>query len=215
MSQRKFRKKKKKKNLASQVRANKMKLARIAHEIEKKALTSSRAYAALATIHNQFFLNGCAPGTALNQRVGHKIKNVNLELNLYLESNTPTMQYIRVLVYWANCPKGVAPAPDLVPSDISANDARVLSTTNYITRRSEFSYLYDRIVRVSGGNADDFAYGKMSKIRLLLGKTTEFNNGVAGTVADVETNGLYLHLIVPTVNLVNCYWNMHLQFTDA
>lgn len=130
-------------------------------------------------------LNGVQPGTALNQRVGRQIQMRSLKYHLTaaVTAATGVDQIHRVLIVLDAQPNGVA----LTYTDVL--DGGQTSQVN-ISNQKRFKILSDERIYLNASGEPDSA-------RLLDGSIgmhtiVQYNAGVAGTVADISTNSLYM-----------------------
>lgn len=113
--------------------------------------------------------------------------NVTLRMMSRVTPGTGVDQFHRVLIIVDHQANGVVP---------SATD--VLTTESYLSQhnpanRLRFEYLYDKTyyLNASGepGSAKNFVLTRNIRCN------TMFNDGVAGTVADITTNSVYLMIL--------------------
>lgn len=131
-------------------------------------------------------VNGLVPGVALNERIARLVHADKLTLRLAAAATAATGvdQIHRVMVVMDKQPNGVALAiTDVVDS---VNTAALLNLSN----QARFKILYDRRFYLN-------ASGEPGSLQLItdtlrLHSTVQFNAGVAGTVADITTNSIYL-----------------------
>jgi hypothetical protein len=151
---------------------------------ELKALDTA-VVAAVDTTGAIQLLNGIEPGTALNQRVGRQITMVKLQYHLQsiVTAATGIDQFHRLLVVLDKQPNGVALA---INSVLDGG-----STSQYnLSNQHRFVILYDkRFYLNASGEAGS---GIVLDGTIGLSAVVQYNSGIAGTVADIATNSLYL-----------------------
>lgn len=162
-------------------------------------------------------LNGLQPGTAANQRVGMKITMKTLEIRARMATTAATgvEQFARWFIVLDRQPNGAAPGA--ITDIISA--AGVQYPRN-LANRKRFKILLDKCwafgaTSVATGTPTSRFVKYYLKFRRPL--VTEFNTGVAGTVADISTNSLYLVVIGSEVagnTDVQAAINTRLRYTD-
>lgn len=141
-------------------------------------------------------LNGLAPGTAANQRVGMKVTVRSLQINARLRTQPTTGvdQFARVTLILDRQPNGAAPGAitDILAAD-SVNGLRNLAN------RKRFKIMWDRTIPLGGilngaGTGSQTPNLRTIKLYMKFRRpiVTEFNTGVAGTIADISTNSIYL-----------------------
>jgi len=155
-----------------------------------------------------FLLNGVAQGTSENTRVGRLTKNRWLDLNLvmYANSNLTTNGQVAAMRFY------IVVETTALGSAISASQFFLDSTTFTPTSQrdrtnrnpSRFVVLYDSKAHLLGGSSQ--ASGQVAPvipgagqpmqrnfdIHLPLDFQTDYSRGNAGTVADIDSNSLYL-----------------------
>jgi hypothetical protein len=131
-------------------------------------------------------LDGIAPGTAINQRLGIKVTLDRLEgvLEMGVTSATGTDQYQRWAVVLDKQPNGSAAAITDVYENTSPAAAKNLANMH------RFQILKEVLLPL---NASAEPGSKRTfKVSIPLNSNVIFNAGNAGTVADIVTNAVYL-----------------------
>lgn len=129
-------------------------------------------------------LNACQLGTSSVTRVGQSIKVVSIYVNLFWVIGTAQVvgSYQRVLIFRDRQANGAAPAATdvLVSSNVLA--------PNNIGNSKRFKIIFDtrNLINTNGNE-----YTRFRKFKR-LSFHTEYNTGNAGTVADQQTNSLYM-----------------------
>lgn len=133
-------------------------------------------------------LNGLVPGNSASQRTGNKVDIKSIQGLFYhvVVNGTGTDQSHRRLIVLDRQANGVAPTL-----------AQVLTTADCfglrnLENRKRFKILSDKqIILDASGESGSKKYQKLY-IKFRRPITVEFNNGVAGTIADIVSNSLYL-----------------------
>ncbi len=130
-------------------------------------------------------LNGIAPGTAVNERLGRIVVLDKLKL-LIQDQVTPATgvdQFHRLLVVADKQPNGAALAITDVLDSVST-----VAMPN-LANRARFRILYDDLHQLNA-TGEPFSQRTYS-LSIPLNLRVVYNAGVAGTVADIATNSLY------------------------
>lgn len=140
-------------------------------------------------------LNGLQPGSSASQRIGMNCEFKSLEFRARVTSTAATGvdQYCRMLIVQDKQSNGVAPGIGDILINASTTAPRNLAN------RKRFRILWDKTFAM-GGNLN--AAGTPSTVPNLRNFKaymkfrpairTEYNTGVAGTIADINSNSLYL-----------------------
>lgn len=158
-------------------------------------------------------LNGIAPGTGLDQRVGRQVTMRSVQLKYAVNPTTSTNiadQIVRVVLVHDKQPNGTACAA----TDV-LQYATVFAPRNVDNRR-RFTILYDRTHYInsygetgSGTNIQQYYHR--------LRHPVIFNSGSAGTVADIVTGSMYLIVLgtySPGASASNVSYYSRIRFTD-
>lgn len=143
------------------------------------------------TAGSLMLLNGLAPGTAVNQRLGRRVTTVKLGIRLanVVTAGTGSDQFQRIVVVRDKQPNGAAPlatdflisAPSLVQGQRNLNNAM------------RFVYEFDRTFHLNA--SAEPGSQRETVLDLPIGVVTQYNSGTAGTVADIATNSYYILLV--------------------
>lgn len=134
-------------------------------------------------------LNGLAPGTGASQRIGKKCHFRSLLLRYNLGANaagaTAFQGFVRVMIFLDTQTNATAPTVAQLLETVTA------SSPMNMDNRDRFKVLYDQGVPISQAptSSSDCRFMKIYK---KLNVTTIFNNGTAGTVADITSGSIYL-----------------------
>lgn len=157
-------------------------------------------------------LNGCAPGSALNQRVGRHINMIRAEFSTRtgVTATTGIDQDARFLVVLDKQPNGDAPAVTDILDAVTA-----LSQPN-LAYSERFKILADRVFELNASAEP----GSRRYVRMTvpLNKVVTYNSGTAGTIADISTNSLYfvqIGSVAAGATAGNVYGQCRLRFSDV
>lgn len=152
-------------------------------------------------------LNGCAQGTTAITRNGQSIRITSLNFNFYstIHASAATSTMARILVVLDSQPNGAAmTAQQLL---VTANTVSPMLLGN--ARR--FRVLMDKRFALSINGTEIFQSHKYFKMDV----HTTFNTGSAGTIADIQTNSLYLIQISDqATNVPQMTWTARVRFID-
>lgn len=145
----------------------------------------------LNTGGNMTLLNGLSPSSGASGRIGMKVSITSIQASgrLITTLATGVEQFIRHFIVIDRQPNGAAP---VALTDI-LNTASVTSPRN-LANRKRFKILWDKTLSMgsfttSTGTPTSRTWKLYMKFRRPI--TTEYNTGVAGTVADIASNSLY------------------------
>lgn len=151
--------------------------------VEKKFIDSTVSAQNITNTGALSLLNGVTTGDSMSTRDGQSIKCISILFSgkMRLTSVANVMQ-VRLIIFRDMQANGAAPAAtDLLVS------ASVTSALN-LSNGKRFSVLYDRRFTLEP-NGDQGAFAHFFR---KLNFHTRFNTGTAGTIADIQTNSLYL-----------------------
>lgn len=154
---------------------------------ELKAIdtTVAGANARADTTGDIALLNGCARGDDINERVGRQITIVGLQLKAtsLVTAGTGVDQTHRLLIVVDKQANATAPA---ITDVLDA-----VSTTAFpkLENRNRFRILYDKSWVLSA--SAEAQSSKMVNVNIKGPIKVTFNNGDAGTIADITTNSIY------------------------
>ena len=140
-------------------------------------------------------LTGLAPGNGASDRIGTKVDWRSLEIRLRSEATATTgiTQFCRWMIVLDRQANGVAPTLAQILLAASTTAPRNLAN------RKRFKIITDKAYHIggvlngagTGASVPNCRYfKKYLKFRRPI--TTEYNTGVAGTIADIATNSIYL-----------------------
>lgn len=131
-------------------------------------------------------VNGCARGDDINERTGRKItmRSIQLKFEAVVTATTGIDNTCRVMLVYDKQTNGAAPTI-----------ANILATSNpaalrNLENRSRFVCLFDRFFHLN--DADESGSRRSFQFYRKCRLPVTFNNGDAGTVADITTGSLYL-----------------------
>lgn len=168
---------------------------------ELKAIDVSSPNAQVTSAGTLTLLNGCARGDDIGERDGRQISMRSLEVRMEAQpiGTATSCHALRVLIFVDKQANAAAPTPAQVLAVVGSAEATV-SAYN-LEYRNRFWILHDRTFGFgaeSGGAATGFDKLYIAKVWRYLNQKVTYNAGVAGTVADIATNSLYLLAIADT-----------------
>ena len=130
-------------------------------------------------------LNGIARGDDINERVGRRVRLASLQASIvnYVTPATGIDQTHRCLIVYDKQSNGVAPA--ITDVLVSASTVAMPNLDN----RQRFVILYDKLMHLNAAAEPGSMVAFKINKRLPYG--VQFNSGDAGTVADIQTGGLF------------------------
>lgn len=147
---------------------------------------------AISTTTTMTLCDALAPGTAANQRIGMKVAIRSIELRVWLMNNAATgvEQAVRVMLFWDRQANGAIPAA--VTDIIIA--ASPIAPRNLANRR-RFKIIKDKVFTIGScaattGSPTSRTYKNYIKFKKPV--IVEYNAGVAGNIADISSNSLYM-----------------------
>lgn len=141
-------------------------------------------------------LNGLAPGSSASQRIGQKVDIRSIEIRLRWTTTpvTGVDQYCRASIVLDRQPNGAAPGNY---TDIFL--ASSVTSPRSLANRKRFRILWDKALPMGSNLNAATTPSTLPNMRIFKAYmkfrrpiVEEFNSGVAGTVADIATNSLYL-----------------------
>lgn len=137
-------------------------------------------------------LNGLAPGSSASQRIGQKvsIRSIELKLIALVIPGTGVDQEQRWMLLLDRQANGAAPGA--LTDFLAAGNTKGLRN---LANRRRFKIVLDKryVLNNAGEPGAQRVFNVYMKFRRPL--VVEYNAGVAGTIADIVTNSLYLVLI--------------------
>lgn len=137
-------------------------------------------------------LNGLQPGSSASQRIGMKvaIRSLQMKLISFCTAGTGVDQEHRWLVLLDRQANGAAPAA--LTDFLAAGNTKGLRN---LANRRRFKIVLDKRYYINNANEPGSArvFNVYMKFRRPL--IVEYNAGIAGTIADIVSNSLYLVLI--------------------
>lgn len=136
----------------------------------------------------QQLLNGLLPGTSASQRIGMKVMIRSIEMRFWLYAQALTVNTLTriALVLDKQC-NALPPNP----ADVWDNKMAPynVSTIRNLANRKRFKIMWDKSLPISTQAPVKHYHLYMKLKRPII---TEYNAGVAGTIADIASNSLYL-----------------------
>lgn len=138
-------------------------------------------------------LNGLVPGTGASQRIGKKCHFRSLLLRYNLGANaasgTAFQGYVRIMVFLDTQTNATAPTVAQLLETVGG--VLTASSPMNMDNRDRFKVLFDQGVPMdqTAGSSSSTRFIKLFK---KMNITTIYNNGTAGTVADITSGSIYL-----------------------
>ena len=159
-------------------------------------------------------LNGLVPGTGASQRIGKKAIMKTLQFRAAMGGGTtgatPFQGFVRLL--WIYDKQSNATAPTVAQILEQTSGSSMMNMDN----RDRFTVLADKQFALDQSGGHQSAQCKMFK---RLNHATIFNNGTAGTVADITSGSIYLLVINESVNINTndpiIYYTNRIRFDDS
>ncbi len=172
-------------------------------EVKCVDVTGSEASSTTPTFD---LLNGMALGNANGQRSGQSVKCQNVDLKILLTiSASAATSFERVMVVQDKQCNGAIFAIGSLLNGTNTYSSYVVGGQN------RFLVLFDETFALSANGDQVFT----KSIRLGTMMHVEYNTGNAGTVADINTNSLYLiHLSDQVTNTVNMQYFSRFWYVD-
>lgn len=148
---------------------------------------------AISTTPFLVLLNGLAPGTGDNQRLGRRIQMKSIELKGYIQPDTATTTSVERFAIVQDMQPNAA-APTFAGANDGIYDAATPIALRNISNKSRFKVLWDsglitNVSTVTAPTASN-AITTMEHYRK-IDIPVQYNAGTAGTIADIQTNSLY------------------------
>lgn len=222
-----YNKKNKGRNIESQVQRMQQIVARIQPELKHSQLSSTLLTTSLVNSTPQVVvLNVLSQGTSETTRIGDKARMRHLTVRLHFgtASSQTTSTMLRAMIVREKTTLGSALSPSQYFD--SATPSPPTWQRNVTTRDpSRFVTLWDSGTRIIG--RDEFATATPTKnyadsplvcmeCDIPLDFVTDYSRGNAGTVSDIDTNGLNLVVFTSTAtaNGVYCGYSFTLTYSD-
>lgn len=176
--------------------------------VEKKYIDVSATPTSSTTVAF-VLLNGLVTGSTATSRLGQSIKMISVYPNLFWSINAAAATtYVRVIIFIDKQANGAAPAGN----DLLVTSTSVLSPLAIANSR-RFKVLMDIRKTLSLNGNEIVRYKRFRKLQTHV----EFNTGNAGTIADIQTNSLYLmHMSDQPagMNVPTFSYNVRTRFID-
>lgn len=146
-------------------------------------------------------VNGCARGDDINERIGRQITMRSIQATILIRSTgaagTPHVGRV-LLVYDRQCNAAALTAANVLAT---VGSAQAVVTMRNLENRNRFSILMDRRVSFSanmGGAGVGMDNTRMVQFYRKLNHPVAYNNGDAGSIADITSGSLYLVMVTDT-----------------
>ena len=154
---------------------------------EWKYFDGTTAAINMSTTGSIFCINGLAPGTAANQRIGMRVTLRSLEFRYRIVATGTALASInRVIVLFDKQANGALPAPTDILNPYATWGMRNLEN------RKRFKIIWDKTRFSAPVGGDPSRVMVHAYIKFRRGVIVEFNNGVSGSIADIVSNSLIM-----------------------
>jgi hypothetical protein len=189
---------------------------------EPKNLDQASSYSLSTTTGTLVLLNAILQGSSGVNRTGRQVKLDHLRLNLaFNQTNQVPADFVRYIVLMDRESRGSAPAVGDVLTNTTFGIQAVLSSHNFDNVPSRFKILADEVlisnatVSTSSTNATWNEPWNHRLIHIPLKQTVHYYNTSAGTIADIDSNALYLITWGQnSTNPTELYFDSRLVFRD-
>lgn len=177
-----------------------------------------------------YCLNAVAQGTSENTRIGRlaRMNWIDLDLDCFLtQSNSPAFYGVRLYIVAESTALGSALAPAQFFVDntnfghTSQRDRTNRNPSRYVVLWDSGPFALGNVVASASGttvwatNPGTAPTDRMFSFHLPLGFSTDYSRGNAGTIADIDTNSLYLMAVSDAAStVVQIDGSFTLCFTD-
>jgi len=173
-----------------------------------EALTAS-----VCTAGNQILLNGIAPGSSANQRIGMKIAIRSLEIRGYVRVTTVTGvdQTIRWNVFMDKQANAADPS---IGSHLGSNSVNGLRS---LTQRKRFKIIIDKQYTLNGVGEGGSIRRFYHYIKFRRPIVAEYNAGTDGDIGDIVSNSLFFYQVGSEASgntEALMYGNARIRYTD-
>lgn len=179
-----------------------------ASPIEMKYMDSDATNSALATTGQRYLLNGNVQGTSQNTRVGNRVNIRKIELKFSFASTTATAIKVALIL------DKQANAALAAMSDVFNAIGGVFypwCVRNSINSQ-RFVVLKNFLITLNPNVASTLVTKRVDKY-IKCNIPVQYNGGVAGTIADITSNALYLFVLCENNNGSMSYTS-RCRFTD-
>lgn len=166
-----------------------------------------------STLGDFHLMNGITLGSSAVTRIGRVITIKTAQINLVAINGTTTNPgVLRVMLFYDK--QANANAPSTGPNDLLENTPLIVSARG-LNQRTRYRILADRYISFGPSGAGDPSEYLRIFVRFRRGLRVQYNGGIAGTVADIVTNSLYMFLLSSTGTPCTVSFYTRVRFTDA
>lgn len=194
-------------------RPSSVKPARLARVGEKKVIDILLTSYAVENTGTQLqLLNGVAPGTNINNRIGRKLSLKSLQIRgvvAFTDNTTANPSFLRMVIVYDKQANAAAPtfANIMTSQDIAGTtETNAFSMVN-LNNRDRFEVIRDKVIEmgvIDTTATQTFAVppasATINEYIKLGNRETIYNAGTAGTVADIVSGSLFIFFICPQAN---------------
>ncbi|AUM61860.1 Rep [uncultured virus] len=157
-------------------------------------------------------LNGAGLGDGATEREGRNILVKSIQSKLSVKMDPDAVSTIcRLIFFYDRQVNAVAPAVGDLLDLTTTGAANGIVALRNLNNRARFDIILDRRFVIANGNEPQYFFNKYMKQM----KKAVYNAGVAGTVADINTNALYMCMICDeTTETPLIYGTIRIRFID-
>lgn len=187
-------------------------------ELKAVDLWSGNAIVGDHTAPTVQLINGVARGDDINERIGRQITMKSVQVSAVLVPNTTQASQVpscvRMMIVFDR--QANAAAPTLASLVVTHNVADAVIGLRNLEYRERFQVIKDDIISLPGSSSTAYQDGPRTwKVYLPVNLVTTFNNGDAGSIADIATGSLYLMMYSNVAaGQPYCAWSSRVRYAD-
>lgn len=176
--------------------------------VELKYMDSEATNSTLATTGNRYLLNGNVQGTSTSTRIGNKvtIKHIELKMNY---TSTVVSSIKMAIVYDKQANAALAAVSDIY--NAIGGIFYPWATRNSVNSQ-RFVILKNFVMTINPNITATLTSKQLSKY-IKCNIPVQYNGGVAGTIADIQTGAIYMVVLCDNANSSLSYTS-RLRFQD-
>lgn len=146
-------------------------------------------------------INGLIPGTDRFNRIGRRINVKKLSIRGFIHTSAVAPAVIddvfRIAVIWDEQPTGVLPTLQDLWQDVSVSGVTTASVMSHNNENNSARFRTLRTITIpinqeaQGMDQDPAVKRSFIKMNIPMNHITQYNAGVAGTLADIQTGAIY------------------------
>jgi len=206
-------------------------VARIPRQVKYITYTNTSATSSLTTANPAIFnLNPLSQGTSNTTRVGAKVRMASMDLFIQIgwnNSNSSSAQNFRIVVIRDVACEGVlttngecftsAGGVDSLQNVTSVNPDRFLVLYDYVFKSEDYGPIREKVRDAAGAAVEwNGIVLPAHRVRMNLNFVTDYSRSNAGTVADIDMNGITLFVLTDNPNANTIFVNVsnNIRFYD-